>query len=89
MEIINTKKEVRKIFDADCPSHNHDGKNILPSLIILSKYTTSPISAAQEDYIFSMDVKEIIGNMTKSDAVLLAELGWFINWEYKCLSCWV
>lgn len=65
------------------------GDNAFQGLVILSKYTDDLIGAAEHDIIYSVDVDEIIENLTEDDAIKLAQLNWMIDSENNCFACFV
>jgi len=82
-----TRERLTEIFEET--DNKWEGDNAFQGLQILSKYTTKLISGADHNIIYSVDIDEIVEDMTEEDAIALAELNWSINPDNECFSCYV
>lgn len=81
-----TREALEKIFN-DTDS-KWEGDNAFKGLQILSKYTDTLIQGADHDIIFSVEVDEIIEQLTEEDATSLAMLNWMIH-DGAYFACYV
>lgn len=96
-QFVEAKEEIKQVNKLtmdefidimDETESDWDGDNAFKGLVILSKYTTNLVQAAEHDKIWSISVEEIVElGITKEDVIKLGKLNWMI--EEDSLACFV
>jgi hypothetical protein len=82
------REKLEEIFE-ETPSH-WDGDNAFQGLQILAKYTDKDIiCGAEHDVIYSVNIDDVIDELTEEDAIKLATLNWMIDDDCDCFACFV
>ena len=79
-----TVEEIYEMFENDDIFSNPkvEGDRALLGLQILSKYSDYVLHGADHDIIYSIDVGEVEGKISKEEVQELIDLGWMIQDEY-------
>jgi uncharacterized protein YihD (DUF1040 family) len=83
-----TEERLEEIFEET--DSKWEGDNAFQGLQILAKYTDADVvCAAEHDIIYSVEIAEVIDDLTEEDAIKLAKLNWHIDGEFWCFACFV
>ncbi len=82
-----TRERLTEIFEET--ESNWEGDNAFQGLQILSKYATNLITGAEHDIIYSVDIDEIVEDLTEEDAIALAKLNWSLDEDGEYFTCFV
>ena len=86
------REELEKIFEET--KSNYVGDNVFQGLLIIGNYINNfkkdVVVAVAHDILYSVEIDELLDfGLTKKDAFILAELGWMLDDDGDCFSCFI